>query len=782
MFRYLLLLLLCLLSLVSHAADTRGLRGVAKDQATNQTAEVKLYNKSYAVIIGIDRYKNLSPDRQLKNAVKDARGIEATIRKQYRFDQIFTLHDEQATRDGIMRLLTAELPKVIGKEDALFIFWAGHGNQEKTDDGDLGYLIPFDGNSDGIYGNITMSQLKDDISRAIPAKHIFYAFDACYSGLLTTRGVDVKASRNLAYLKNITKERVRQVLTAGSKGQEALDGGPRGHSVFTGRLIEVLEATGDYITANEIQAILKERVYQDARARGHEQTPGFGALYGGGDFVFIPNFEEKVRDNRAEISKIENELKRLEEQEAEAKKHLSEQQQREAEQKRRAAEARLKAEQLRQQQLADDARQQQELLAERSRFEAEQRRKEAELTKASKEEEQRMAALKAELAKKKQSAPTATAGSLEAAVAEVRRLNAQLQSIEATFSRELTAGKNRIAGRYDAEIASLRQAAKQKQKPLVRDEFETEAEYQSRVAKQQSSYTDRIAELEQKKQQEITALEQRLAQEQASETADLRFSLKQLGEKEYTVPAHLLVLKIGQYDPDKQLFPVSISNKIQQPGQQSSGVKVAVNGIIPLPREAARKFKQEYSSGLVRPQVAVHADSGKVASVSLVNDADNSLLGYSGGKFMTTAEIAAALAEKEQRERLIYTERLERERLIYTDPATGLQWARNANMAGEKMNWQQAVDWVSNLTYAGHKDWRLPTKDELETFVKRGGARPFQWFNNNGFSKIQASYYWSSSTFAYSTFSAWGVDVGYGRVGRNGKGIYSYVWPVRAGQ
>ena len=271
MYRLFYVLIVCLLPLVSHAADTRGLRVVAKDPASGQTAEVQLYNRSYAVIIGIDRYKNLSADRQLKNAVKDARGIEATIRKQYRFDRIFILHDEQASRDGIMRLLTSELPQLIGKDDALFIFWAGHGNQVKTDDGDLGYLIPYDGNGDGIYGNITMSQLKDDISRAIPAKHIFYAFDACYSGLLTTRRVDSKVNRSLAYLKSITKERVRQVLTAGSKGQEALDGGPRGHSVFTGRLIEVLEATGDYITANEIQTILKERVYHDARARGHEQ-------------------------------------------------------------------------------------------------------------------------------------------------------------------------------------------------------------------------------------------------------------------------------------------------------------------------------------------------------------------------------------------------------------------------------------------------------------------------------------------------------------------------------
>jgi flagellar biosynthesis GTPase FlhF len=459
-----------------------------------------MFTARVAPAIGIDRYCNLSADRQLKNAVSDAKGIENTLRKYYRFDKIFTIHDEQATRDNIMRLLTSELRKTIGKEDALFIFWAGHGNQEKTDDGDLGYLIPYDGSSDGIYGNITMSQLKDDISRAIPAKHVFYAFDACYSGLLTSRSVDKKVTRDLAYLKNITKERVRQVLTAGSKGQEALDGGPRGHSVFTGRLIEVLEATGDYITANEIQSILKEKVYQDARARGHEQTPGFGALYGSGDFVFIPNIEQKVQDNKAELARMEAELKRLEAQESEAVKHLSEQQQRQAEQKRKAAEARLKAEQLRQQQLIEEEKRQQEMIAERLRFDAEQKQREQQMTTAQKAEEQRMVTLKAELAKKKQSAPAASSGSLEAAVTEIKRLNSEIAGIETTFSNELLAGKARISARYANEIAAVRLASQQKQAPLVRDEFETEGEFKTKVARHQLSFSERISELERNKQ------------------------------------------------------------------------------------------------------------------------------------------------------------------------------------------------------------------------------------------------------------------------------------------
>jgi hypothetical protein len=756
------LILLCTASTL-HAAETRGLRVVAKDTATNQPGEVKLYNKSYAVIIGIDRYRNLSPDRQLKNAVSDAKGIEETLRKHYRFDKIFTLHDEQATRDNIMRLLTSELPKTIGKDDALFLFWAGHGNQEKTDDGDLGYLIPFDGNSDGIYGNITMSQLKDDISRAIPAKHVFYAFDACYSGLLTSRSVDKKVTRDLAYLKNITKERVRQVLTAGSKGQEALDGGPRGHSVFTGRLIEVLEATGDYITANEIQAILKEKVYQDARARGHEQTPGFGALYGSGDFVFVPNIEQKVKDNKAELARMEAELKRYEVQEAEARKYQTEQQQREAEQKRKAAEARLKGEQLRQQQLVEEEKRQQEMLAERSRFDVEQKQREQQMTAAQKVEEQRMAALKAELAKKKKTAPAVSTGSLEAAVAEIKRLNGEIEGIEATFSNELSAGKGRISARYDSEIAAVRLASKQKQVPLVRDEFDTDAEFKVKVAKQRASYSDRIAELEQKQQAEITDLERRLTLEQQSQTADLRQSLKQLGDKEFTVGAESLTLELGQYNADKQNFPVTIRNLTQS-------VKVAMNGTIPLPRDTARKFKQEYSSGLVRPQVTVKA-GGDLLQVALANDSDSSIYEYVDGEFISVAERkrrAAAAAE----------------RGTYTDLQTGLMWARKGNIAGKKMDWNDAMSWAKNLNYGGYNDWRLPTKEELESFSKRGGDKPSQWFNANGFNAVQADGYWSSSTYAFRTLNAWVVGMVDGYVfyyGKDGSGGL-YVWPVRSGQ
>ncbi|MDQ5988283.1 MAG: hypothetical protein CSYNP_04043 [Syntrophus sp. SKADARSKE-3] len=293
------ILFFILLYATTSTTDMRGLQVIAKDVGSGKEGIVRIYNKSYAVVIGIDRYQNLSTMRRLHNAVKDAKGIEEILCRKYHFDQIITLINEQATKDRILELLTEELPAKMVKEDALLLFWAGHGNQEKSDFGKIGYLIPYDGDALKIRKNITMTEIRDTISKKIPAKHVFYIMDACYSGLLTTRGATGKTRRDLSYLNEITKESARQVLTAGDEGQESLDGGPQGHSVFTGRLIETLESSSDFITANELQATIREKVFSDASARNHTQTPGFGILYGMGDFVFIPKnvSKEGATDN-----------------------------------------------------------------------------------------------------------------------------------------------------------------------------------------------------------------------------------------------------------------------------------------------------------------------------------------------------------------------------------------------------------------------------------------------------------------------------------------------------
>jgi hypothetical protein len=72
-----------------------GSKGGGQDPATGQSAEVPLYNKSYAVVIGIDQYQNplIHP---LMNAVKDARGVKQVLERHYRFQRIITLFNQEA--------------------------------------------------------------------------------------------------------------------------------------------------------------------------------------------------------------------------------------------------------------------------------------------------------------------------------------------------------------------------------------------------------------------------------------------------------------------------------------------------------------------------------------------------------------------------------------------------------------------------------------------------------------------------------------------------------------
>ena len=276
--------------------NQRGIGIKAKDAETGIVHNVPLYRKMYAVIIGIDKYENLPLDKQLSYAVKDAKGVENVLREKYRFDSFDTLYNEKATKSEITKILQGKLSK-IDEEDAVFVFFAGHGTTQKDRLGgeELGYILPYDGTfeKDKMYLNISMSQLKDEVAKVIPAKHIFYVIDACYSGtLLAQRAGGVSPSHKYAYLQEITKEPVRQVLTAGTDKQTVLDGGPKGHSVFTGRFIEKLEETKDYITAAELGEYVKSRVSSDAQSRGHTQTPRDGSFYGLGDFVFVPNIVE----------------------------------------------------------------------------------------------------------------------------------------------------------------------------------------------------------------------------------------------------------------------------------------------------------------------------------------------------------------------------------------------------------------------------------------------------------------------------------------------------------
>jgi len=272
---------------------------LAVDTSGNETAEqivisyqpeaekkpAALYQNSVAVVIGIDKYTRWPG---LECAVSDASAIKKKL-FDMGFDQVLELHDHQATRLRVMNMIGKELPAMLGKEDRVFVFFAGHGQTETYKDENRqnvkeGYLIPVDGDL-GDYREtaISMTSIRE-VARGYRAKHVLFAFDSCYSGLGLQRGGGAKKTDD--YIRKLAGKKCIQILTAGGENEQVSEEG--GHGVFTRHLLLALDGEADrdqdgFITAFEIGAYIRPAV---SRKTENRQTPKFGWLAGEGDFIF----------------------------------------------------------------------------------------------------------------------------------------------------------------------------------------------------------------------------------------------------------------------------------------------------------------------------------------------------------------------------------------------------------------------------------------------------------------------------------------------------------------
>src|SRR5262249_12483780 len=127
-----------------------------------------------------------------------------------------------------------------------------------------------------------------------------------------------------------------------------------------------------------------------------------------------------------------------------------------------------------------------------------------------------------------------------------------------------------------------------------------------------------------------------------------------------------------------------------------------------------------------------------------------------------------------------------------TDNLTGLIWLKNANCPSGTRNWQGALDFVAGINNGtnacgdtsnggSHQiDWRLPNVRELHSLVDFAFVNPA--ISSNPFTNFQSSSYWSSTTFAVNSGSAWFVSFSNGFVNLDNKANdESFVTAVRGG-
>jgi tetratricopeptide (TPR) repeat protein len=292
--------LLVLLFLSGAPAQTPRGVGVRVVNERGQAESVKLYDGSYALVIGAADYKYWP---KLSGVRDDVPAVRAILQRHgFKVEELLNPTGEE---------LLSRINKFVNDyglyaDNRLLIYFSGHGYTEVSGDGrKFGYVVPVDAPkpSKDLIGFQQKALTMDEIetaARRIRSKHALFVFDSCFSGTLVSKG-DVRVPPIIDYYAT---RPVRQFITAGADNQEVPD-----ESVFRQVFVRGLEGEADfnkdgYVTGTELATYLQERV---TYYRAGAQTPQYGKIrdprLDSGDFVFTipdsppaPNKTDEARE------------------------------------------------------------------------------------------------------------------------------------------------------------------------------------------------------------------------------------------------------------------------------------------------------------------------------------------------------------------------------------------------------------------------------------------------------------------------------------------------------
>lgn len=124
-----------------------------------------------------------------------------------------------------------------------------------------------------------------------------------------------------------------------------------------------------------------------------------------------------------------------------------------------------------------------------------------------------------------------------------------------------------------------------------------------------------------------------------------------------------------------------------------------------------------------------------------------------------------------------------RTRLQWAQCALGQSWSRDfCTGQAQPFNWENARAAVEQVNRSGelggYRDWRLPTREELETIVEKCRQAPS--INENVFPNTPWAGFWTSSTNTSEADQAWFVGFYYGLPFEYSRDSSYRVRPVRS--
>jgi hypothetical protein len=236
------------------------------------------FNKSYALLVGIEKYRHLEP---LSWSVADTQKMRDFLVKQG-FDEVVTVTEQSVAMDGLKNPQRYFSQKVQANDRFLFYF-SGHGQTALVGGHRKGFLPLFDEVPGGTSRSIPMRSLVDWM-RGLKTQHLLVILDSCFSGL-ATGDIELKADDrpsnpkvDLEEFHRLSRGPAQYLLMAGTADQKSLASSRWNGSLFTEMVIRGLRKEADLfnnrlITTRALYVWLKPKVVSAALDVERELTP-----------------------------------------------------------------------------------------------------------------------------------------------------------------------------------------------------------------------------------------------------------------------------------------------------------------------------------------------------------------------------------------------------------------------------------------------------------------------------------------------------------------------------
>ncbi len=248
-----------------------------------------MFGNYYALVIGNQDYARIE---DLQSPRNDALKVSELLKNKYGFT-VRTLID--ASNVEVMQAIN-DLNEVLGADDNLLIFYAGHGTRLRTGEIEDGYWLPVNADpppTDTFW--ISNEFITRHLAR-MNAKRVLVVADSCYAGLLSNApgfimGGTSRTAYDEDYLRYKLPKRARLLLSSGGDSP-VLDNLGQGNSIFARAFLDVLESNDQIMAGPDLFLKVRDIVSEAASTVEFEQEPEFKAIKGAGhevgDFFFVP--------------------------------------------------------------------------------------------------------------------------------------------------------------------------------------------------------------------------------------------------------------------------------------------------------------------------------------------------------------------------------------------------------------------------------------------------------------------------------------------------------------